>query len=251
VSRSEHNTLLVLGEEQRSLAMQQARLEALREQVLAEQGAAKVAVARTGAAAAAADTADAAVQRLVAARSQALSEAEKLKAAVEAAFAAEEAESARLGKIIADRAAKARRGRKPGPVDLGGGILSFPVLGPITSPFGMRYHPILHRWKLHTGTDFGVPTGTPVHAVLDGVVLDTFRNSAYGNRVIVDHGLVHGVYLVTTYNHLSRWSVHKGEHLARGEVLGYSGSTGWTTGPHLHFEVLIDGRFVNPMSWLR
>jgi murein DD-endopeptidase MepM/ murein hydrolase activator NlpD len=96
-----------------------------------------------------------------------------------------------------------------------------------------------------------VPVGTAIRAAADGVVLDAFRNSAYGNRVIVDHGLVNGVYLVTTYNHLSRWVVHSGQQVKRGQVIAYSGNTGWTTGPHLHFEVLVDGRFVNPLTWLR
>src|SRR5581483_6396272 len=92
------------------------------------------------------------VENLIAERGKALSDAEKLKAAVEATFAEEEAESNRLSKEIAALAAAARRSHHGLPVPLGDGILSFPVIGPITSPFGERYHPILHRWKLHTGT---------------------------------------------------------------------------------------------------
>jgi murein DD-endopeptidase MepM/ murein hydrolase activator NlpD len=251
VSRSEHATLDTLDAERRSLAMQQARLAAAGEQLATDQSAAADAVVRSAQAAADADDADGAVQSLVVLRGTALAEAEKLKAAVEEEFQAEEAESTRLAKVIAERAAAARRAHRGAPLPLGDGILSFPVFGPITSPFGMRYHPILHRWKLHTGTDFGVPVGTAVRAAADGVVLDAFRNSAYGNRVIVDHGLINGVYVVTTYNHLSRWVVRAGEKVKRGQVIAYSGNTGWTTGPHLHFEVLIDGRFVNPMTWLR
>jgi len=251
VSRSERGMLEVLGSEQRSLGMQQAQLEALRERVTLEQRAADEAVTRSGRAELTAADANTAVERLIAARAEALGEAEKLKKEVEAEFAAEEAESARLAKIIAERSAAARHNHRGiGPIPLGDGILGFPVIAPVTSPFGMRYHPILHRWKLHTGTDFGVPIGTPVHAAMDGVVLETLHNSAYGNRVIVDHGLVNGVYVVTTYNHLSRWTVHRGQTVHRGELLAYSGNTGWTTGPHLHFEVLLDGRFVNPMTWL-
>ena len=81
-------------------------------------------------------------------------------------------------------------------------------------------------------------------------MIEAYYNSAYGNRVVVDHGYVNGVYLVTTYNHMTRDTVHVGEKLERGEVLGYSGSTGYSTGPHLHFETLENGRFVNPMNWL-
>lgn len=251
VSRSEHATLDVLETERRSLAMQQAQLVALREQQRSDEQAARDAVSRSDQAAVDADAANSDVESLIAERGRALDDAEKLKAALEASFAAEEAESTRLSKEIAERAAAARRAHHGLPVPVGDGILSFPVMGPITSPFGERYHPILHRWKLHTGTDFGVPSGTAVRSAADGVVLEVQRNSAYGNRVIVDHGLVNGVYLVTTYNHLSRWAVHQGEQVKRGEVIAYSGNTGWTTGPHLHFEVLIDGKFVNPMTWLR
>jgi murein DD-endopeptidase MepM/ murein hydrolase activator NlpD len=251
VSRSERATLDNLDAERRSLAFQQARLVALREQQRIDTQAAHDAVERGGQAAADADDANTDVENLIALRGKALGDAEKLKAAVEATFAAEEAESNRLAKEIAERAAAARRAHRGLPVPLGDGILSFPVIGPITSPFGMRYHPILHRWKLHTGTDFGVPSGTAVRAAADGVVLEDLHNVAYGNRVVIDHGLVGGGYLVTTYNHLSRWVVHKGQQVKRGQVVAYSGNTGWTTGPHLHFEVLIDGKFVNPMSWLR
>jgi murein DD-endopeptidase MepM/ murein hydrolase activator NlpD len=252
VSRSERRTLQTLDGYQRELALREANLEALKITATAAQHDAADAATRTVASTAAAAAASRAVDALVAQRTQALSDAQKLKAALEAEFAEEKAESDRLAKLIAARAAAARRALGQGhiPFSLGDGLLSFPVNGPITSPFGMRYHPILHRWKLHTGTDFGVPTGTAVHAALDGVVLQAYYNRAYGYRVIVDHGLVNGVYLVTTYNHMSRWIVHQGQHLKRGQVLGYSGATGWATGPHLHFEVLVDGKFTNPMRWL-
>jgi murein DD-endopeptidase MepM/ murein hydrolase activator NlpD len=251
VGRSEGRTLAVLDAYQRDLAMREAKLEALKVEAADDQHDAADAATRSGQAAATAAAASTAVDQLVAARTHALNDAQKLKAALEAEFAEEKAESDRLATIIAQRAAAARRALHGHvPLNLGDGILSFPVVGPITSPFGMRYHPILHRWKLHTGTDFGVPTGTAVHTALDGVVLQAYYNRAYGYRVIVDHGLVNGVYLVTTYNHMSRWVVHQGQHLKRGQVLGYSGATGWATGPHLHFEVLVDGKFTNPMRWL-
>jgi murein DD-endopeptidase MepM/ murein hydrolase activator NlpD len=251
VSRSERRTLQTLDGYQRELAMREAKLAALKIAATTAQHDAADAATRSVAATTAAAAASDAVDALVAQRSRALADARKLKASLEAEFAEEKAESDRLARIIAARAAAARRALKGGRLPIGDGILSFPVIGPITSPFGMRYHPILHRWKLHTGTDFGVPTGTAVHTALDGVVLQAYYNRAYGYRVIVDHGLVNGVYLVTTYNHMSRWIVHKGQHLKRGQVLGYSGATGWATGPHLHFEVLVDGKFVDPMRWLR
>ena len=82
--------------------------------------------------------------------------------------------------------------------------------GPITSPYGMRFHPMLHVWKLHDGTDFGVPCGTPVHAAAAGTVMQTYYNGGYGNRVILNNGRMRGESVVTTYNHLTRWIVRPG-----------------------------------------
>lgn len=270
VNRSERVTLGRLGKEEDDLATLQAGLEAIRQQVVAEQAEAAAAVEGTRDAAAGAESAAAEVETLVAQRTKALAQAEDERDVVTARYEEMKAESDRLAKIIAERAAAARRaaaaaeeaarrkaarlGGKVGKIGKRsldtGGLLLRPVIGPITSGFGMRYHPILRYNKLHTGTDFGVPSGTKVHAARAGTVLQSYYNTAYGNRVTVDHGLVNGVYLVTTYNHLSRSTVHAGDHLKAGEILGYSGSTGWSTGPHLHFETLEDGHFVNPMKWL-
>ena len=128
-------------------------------------------------------------------------------------------------------------------------FLSYPANGPITSGFGMRYHPILHIWKLHTGRDFGVPCGTPVHAAAPGDIISAGWGGGYGNRIVIDHGLVSGVGLATTYNHLTSF-VRRGGHVSRGQLIGYSGTTGTSTGCHLHFEVLENGTFVNPRTWM-
>jgi murein DD-endopeptidase MepM/ murein hydrolase activator NlpD len=117
-----------------------------------------------------------------------------------------------------------------------------PVNGPITSGFGMRYHPILHVRKLHTGVDFGVPIGTPVHAAASGVVVHAGWLGAYGNAVIIDHG--GGV--STLYGHNSHVDVHAGESVSAGQVISHSGSTGYSTGPHVHFEKRVDGKPVPP-----
>lgn len=173
---------------------------------------------------------------------------------VEQARIAREAEQARLAKEAADREAAAKAGRpytppagdaNPG----GGGFLSYPANGPITSEFGMRFHPILLVWKLHTGTDFGIDCGTPVYATAAGTVISAGWGGGYGNRVMVDHGIHRGVDLVTTYNHLSSIVVHGGG-VSRGQLIGYSGTTGYSTGCHLHFETLEDGTFVNPRTWI-
>ncbi|MET9018925.1 M23 family metallopeptidase [Actinopolymorpha sp. NPDC004070] len=131
-----------------------------------------------------------------------------------------------------------------------GSTLSRPVQAPITSPYGMRFHPILHRWKLHDGTDFGASCGTPIHAAAGGKVIARYYNAGYGNRVLVSHGRMRGASIVTAYNHMTRYAVHVGERVSRGEVVGYVGTTGYSTGCHLHFMVYRNGSTTNPMNWL-
>ncbi len=126
---------------------------------------------------------------------------------------------------------------------------SFPVPARITSPYGMRFHPVLKRWKLHDGTDFGAGCGTAIRAPYSGRVAERYYNSAYGNRLMIDHGLVSGRYVTTGYNHAIRYSVGVGEHVSKGEVIGYVGTTGYSTGCHLHLMVWVDGRVRNPMTW--
>jgi murein DD-endopeptidase MepM/ murein hydrolase activator NlpD len=130
------------------------------------------------------------------------------------------------------------------------GFLDYPVNGYITSPYGMRLHPIYKRWTLHDGTDFGAACGTPIRAAAAGEVIARYYNGGYGNRVIVDHGLHRGVGLGTAYNHLSGYSTEVGDKVKRGEIVGYVGNTGYSTGCHLHFMVFENGTTVNPMNWL-
>lgn len=122
--------------------------------------------------------------------------------------------------------------------------------GSVTSSYGMRTHPITGVYKLHDGTDFRGACGTPIIAAADGTVIQQFYNAAYGNRVIINHGIIRGQSVVTTYNHLSRFAVSAGSRVSRGQVIGYVGSTGYSTGCHLHFMVLANGSTTNPMNWL-
>ena len=143
--------------------------------------------------------------------------------------------------------------RQNGPgiqVDRSGGWLSWPVSDTyITSPYGMRFHPILHYWKLHDGTDFGAGCGTPVYAAASGTVISQYYDSAYGNRITIAHGNVNGVSLSTSYNHLTSFVAGYGP-VKRGELIGYAGTTGWSTGCHLHFMVYENGATTDPMTWL-
>jgi murein DD-endopeptidase MepM/ murein hydrolase activator NlpD len=118
--------------------------------------------------------------------------------------------------------------------------------GEITSPFGMRYHPILHYARMHTGVDWAAPIGTPIFAAGNGLIIKAGWDSGYGRRVEIQH--VNGY--VTTYNHMSGFGrgVVEGAHVVQGQTVGYLGDTGLSTGPHLHYEVIINGNFVDPMA---
>ncbi|MEP7089176.1 MAG: M23 family metallopeptidase, partial [Nocardioidaceae bacterium] len=113
-----------------------------------------------------------------------------------------------------------------------------------------RIHPIYGYRALHDGVDFGVSCGTPIRAAASGRVVERYFQTAWGNRVIIDHGFHHGVGLATISNHMNAPAVvAPGQHVQRGQVVGYVGTTGWSTGCHLHFTVMQDGVAVNPMSW--
>ena len=118
--------------------------------------------------------------------------------------------------------------------------LIWPVSGPITSPFGMRWG------TLHPGIDIGVPTGTPIHAAAAGTVIYCGWEEGYGNLVVIDHH--NGI--ATAYGHQSRVAVSCGEDVTQGQVIGYSGCTGFCTGPHVHFEVRVNGTPVDPLAYL-
>lgn len=122
------------------------------------------------------------------------------------------------------------------------GGLMLPVSGRITSTFGYRVHPITHIYKLHTGIDISVPTGTPVHAAADGTVILAKWYNAYGYAVIIDHG----GNITTLYGHNSRLLVRVGQDVKCGQVIAKSGSTGYSTGPHVHFEKRDSRGPVNP-----
>ncbi len=126
---------------------------------------------------------------------------------------------------------------------------AYPVSAGITSAFGMRFHPVLRYWKLHDGTDFGAGCGAPIRAPYAGRVAERYFNPGYGNRLMIDHGNVGGRYITTGYNHAIRYTVGVGQRVSKGQVIGYVGTTGYSTGCHLHLMVWKNGRIVNPMTW--
>ncbi|MBX7528110.1 M23 family metallopeptidase [Qipengyuania vesicularis] len=116
----------------------------------------------------------------------------------------------------------------------------------LTSDYGMRTHPVLKRRLGHKGIDLAAPTGTPIYATADGYVSKAERYSSYGNYVSIEHG----ARIQTRYAHMSRIAVEDGTWVKKGDLIGYVGSTGRSTGPHLHYEVRIDGEAVNPMPYM-
>lgn len=150
-----------------------------------------------------------------------------------------------------DAAVRAQRSAAAGPAAPPGehGFLT-PVQGPVTSRFGPRLHPVLGVRKLHDGLDFGAACGTPIRAARDGVVVQRDSNPGYGERLVLDHGDVAGHEVRTSYNHAIDYSVAAGSTVRRGQVIGRVGSTGYSTGCHLHLMMWVDGGLVDPAGWL-
>ena len=130
---------------------------------------------------------------------------------------------------------------------MGSGSLSAPLKADITSPFGWRKHPIFGIRRFHTGIDLAGPNHSAIRAADSGNVLYTGWYGGYGKVVIVSHGKG----MATLYAHLSKIATATGNNIAKGDVIGYEGTTGFSTGPHLHFEVRINGKPNNPVIYLR
>ncbi len=130
-------------------------------------------------------------------------------------------------------------------------LTSIPAIRPlknmhtITSGFGRRYHPILKTLRVHTGVDIAAPKGTPVYATADGTVTSETPGSGYGIVVVINHGYSYK----SLYAHLSKKAVRPGQKVKRGQVIGYVGSTGMSSGSHLHYEVIKNGQRVNPVYY--
>ncbi len=167
----------------------------------------------------------------------------------ESKFAEESRQLAAVSSSLAARirAAEARSSSTPshGSPSVSSSGLIWPVSGPITSPYGPRCLPN-GDCSFHPGVDIGVPSGTPIHAAAAGTVISAGWLGGYGNLVVIDHG--NG--LATAYAHQSSIAVGNGASVSQGQVIGYSGCTGYCFGPHLHFEVRVNGEPVNPLSYL-
>lgn len=187
------------------------------------------------------------VATLVTRRTAAAAEARQIRARDARKLAQLRKEEARIKRLILKRAQSHQGGGYSGDT---GGFLARPVSGPVTSPFGYRRHPIYGYWGLHNGTDFSAPCGTPMHAGAGGTVISEYYSSVWGNRLFLDVGRVNGDTMTLVYNHISSYKAHSGDRVGRGDVVAYSGTTGWSTGCHLHFTVLINGNPVDPMKYM-
>lgn len=192
---------------------------------------------------AAAERAKEAERKAAAARAAAAKASAAKKAAANAAAAKAEAEA-----VVAKKQASTSSGSKATTTSRPSRSFIYPSGAVITSSYGQRFHPILRYWKLHDGTDFGAACGAPIKAAAAGVVEEKYFNSGYGNRLIIDHGSIGGRYVTTSYNHATRYIVSVGQRVSQGQVVGYVGSTGYSTGCHLHFMAWANGSLVNPMS---
>jgi len=236
----------VVKSQSRALAdldLQRADLEATKSRLL---GAQQVVAQRR---------ADAAQQRQLAAKSAATAGAAKKRidalvasrAAAVSVAAREKAQAlAQLAKLKAEqrRLAALLRGGGDGSAYPTGSLL-WPAPGGVTQGVGPRIHPVYGYRSCHTGIDIGAPYGAAIKAAASGTVLERTSGGPYGNRTV----LTHGGGLATMYAHQSRVVVSSGQKVSKGQVIGYVGSTGYSTGAHLHFEVWIGGRPYNPMGW--
>lgn len=182
-----------------------------------------------------------AVDALAAQRSQALSIARQQRSSVKQQYQTALRQQAQIQQAIQNAVSQSSGSGTPS------GELMWPVSGPMVQGVGWRVHPVYGYRSCHTGIDIAAAIGTPIHAAASGVVVWTNPDDGgpYGNNTLIDDG--NG--LSTFYAHQSAFNVTAGEHVTKNQVIGYVGDTGWVTGPHLHFEVHINGVPYDPMGW--
>jgi murein DD-endopeptidase MepM/ murein hydrolase activator NlpD len=230
-------TKAVVASATRTIAAQTAQVRAARDELLARQSALAAARSRQRGA----------LSDIRSSTREMLSEAESLQAssaAIAAQIRSAEARAAAASSSSGSSSSgsSASGGYSPGTPSSSG--LIWPVNGPVVSPFGYRCLGGICR--MHEGIDIAVPSGTPIHAAAAGTVIIAGWEEGYGNIIVIDHG--HG--LATAYAHQQGFAVGSGAHVAQGQVIGYSDCTGRCFGPHVHFEVRVNGSAVDPMGYL-
>ncbi|MDR2722792.1 MAG: peptidoglycan DD-metalloendopeptidase family protein [Cellulomonadaceae bacterium] len=278
-TRSQSRALAAMQDAQATLRNQAVRLEAIRETIAQLKKAADDNVVATQAAQRRAQERKAEVDRLIAQKTQLKADIEEERELTldelkktqedEARFAGQvkqlAAQQAERDRIIAQKRAAEEAAKKKSGTSSGGGsnpapappashgrFLTWPVSNPhVTSSYGMRFHPVLGYTRLHAGTDFRAPCGTPIYAAQSGIVVLAQYQYSAGNNIMIDHGSYQGRNVMTRYMHFTRYVVGRGAYVSRGQLVGYSGATGGvSTACHLHFEVYVNGSTQNPMGWL-
>ena len=273
------SSLNTLNTSRADLVTQQDRLEALRDKTRTARDEASARLGEAQTAKAGADRAQADLEGLESSQARQAQTLQQERTKERKRLEDLQGESVRLGRVLEERARKARikaaqikaareaqerrireaRARAsrsssttkdPNPAPpRSQGVLAAPVNAPVTSEFGLRFHPILNYWRLHAGRDYGGACGAPVYAAADGQIISAGTAGGYGLQVAIDHGVKRGVLLSTTYNHLQSFA-RTGGSVSRGQVIGYVGTTGTSTGCHLHFETYENGTAVDPRGWL-
>ncbi|HEX6888484.1 MAG TPA: peptidoglycan DD-metalloendopeptidase family protein [Candidatus Nanopelagicales bacterium] len=250
VSRVNNQTLARMGEIRAELTLKEARLQVLRQQVDEKRQQAAVALKQANIARDKAAAAKAQVDLLVAQRATALNVASANRAKVLKQYKSVQAEQQRIAALLAKEAAAeaarlaAGKARSFVPTETDGFL--WPIAGvPVGQGVGPRIHPVYGYRSCHTGVDLGAPSGTPIKATAAGVVLINATGGPYGNHTLVSHG--DGLF--SMYAHQSRFGAEEGQSVKQGDVIGYVGSTGYSTGPHLHFEIHVGGTPYDPMGW--
>lgn len=227
---------------QAALAAQKARVAAARETVAQQRQEAAVNLARKQRLERQAETVAASISGLVEANRQAALTAQRARQADARRLLKSKREEERIKQLILERA----QDQKGGYQGAAQGYLARPVDGYITSPYGYRRHPIYGYYGLHNGTDFHAPCGTPMRAGATGTVIASYYSDVWGNRLFLDVGRFNGKAMTLVYNHISAYRAREGQRVGRGDVVAFSGNTGWSTACHLHFSVMLDGQYVDP-----
>jgi murein DD-endopeptidase MepM/ murein hydrolase activator NlpD len=258
VSANDNNNVVLTSQDQAIdnlaaakvlMTVQTDRLAAARDAVAAKQAEAADNLATKRAYRTQALDAKARVAASVAARHTAWQQARQARAHDRRVWLASKAQADRVHRrLMAEIAREQRRGG--GYKGTTHGLLMRPVNGPITSGYGYRINPVMGYYGLHDGDDFGAACGTPIWSAGNGTVLSQYYSSVGGNRLFLNLGLVNGKNVTVIYNHLSAYRSTVGEHVTRGQVVGLIGTTGWSTGCHTHFTVMVNGVAVDPAPWI-
>jgi murein DD-endopeptidase MepM/ murein hydrolase activator NlpD len=250
VSRANNQTLSQMAGIRAELALKEARLEVLRQEVDDKRQQAAIALSEANIARDRAAAAKLKVDLLVAQKATALDVAASERAKVLKQYKSVQAEQQRIAALLAKQAAaEAARLASGGslsfvPTDVEG--FQWPIAGVrVGQGVGPRVHPVYGYRSCHTGVDLGAPSGTPIRSAAAGIVVINATGGPYGNHTLISHG--NGLF--TMYAHQSRFGAEEGQKVKKGDVIGYVGSTGYSTGPHLHFEIHVGGTPYNPLGW--